>query len=274
MRTVSTRSRILIATILLPGVYVAVSLALLLYPAEIPYQTLIAPITVGILQSMLTAWIVHFNLKGERMFAVLVFPALSLGILVGFLNRLITAVGSEIDRYIGIFILSIILAAVVYIISANINILNLAAQRPLPLAQAAKAAHYIATMIFSYFGFVLIVSSTIPILLKPLLAALMVFSYSYIALWTIRQEYRAGFLSSISMSLLLGFAYLVLSLWPLASFYMALFLVLMFYMSLGVALEIREMINKWVWYEYTAIFLVMILILLSTASWGVNGTIL
>jgi hypothetical protein len=66
---------------------------------------------------------------------------------------------------------------------------------------------------------------------------------------------------------------MVLSVWPLDSFYLALFMVLVYYMSLGVALEVREIIGRWIWYEYTAIFIVILLLMLTTASWGVNGTI-
>ncbi|MFW5702715.1 MAG: hypothetical protein ACOCXP_01990 [Candidatus Dojkabacteria bacterium] len=271
---IKTRTRLIVATLFLPGIFLISSVLLDLSDFDTTWSGAVVPLLMATIQMLIVAWVVHFQLKGENLFAVTVFPGLSLGILVGFLTRLVGTFTGELDRYLSLILLSLILAAVIYVLNANMNILNLATKKPIPLAQAAKAAHYISTMIFSYFGFVLIVSSNLPFLTKPLLASLMVFAYSYIALWTISQEYRSRLISSMSISILLGFAYLVLSLWPLSSFYMALFLVLMFYMSLGVALEIREMISNLVWYEYAAIFLVMILVLLSTASWGVNGTIL
>jgi hypothetical protein len=73
---------------------------------------------------------------------------------------------------------------------------------------------------------------------------------------------------------LMVFIFLILNLWPIDVFNFALFLVLVYYMCLGVALEIREIISRWIWYEYFAIFLVILILLLSTASWGINGTII
>jgi hypothetical protein len=270
---VSTRVKILIATLAIPFVFLALTAFDINLPIYQDNRDIIVPAILAFIEMMLVAWVVNFRLKGERIFTVLVFPALSLAIFVSFLSILVDTTGSSLDRISTLIFSAIVLAIITYILTANINILNLTSIKNIPLGQAGRAAHYVLTLVFSYFSFVLIISLGLPFLLKPLLVFALIFTYTFVSLWTINLAYNYRLLSSLGISLLITMAYMVLGLWPIDSFYYALFMVLVYYMLLGVSLEIREIISKWIWYEYGAIFLTIMLILLATANWGVNGTI-
>ncbi len=270
----TTRLRILISSLAIPLLFILISIISIDNKVFLQYKQLIIPSLLAFLEMFLVAWIVNFNLKGERYFTVLVFPAISIAILIAFLDLIVSTTGTQVDRLSTVIGSAIILFVINYIITSAINILNLASYKKVPLGQAARAAHYVLTMIFSYFSFALIVSFDIHILVRLFITFFLVFTYSFVALWTISLAYSQRMISSFAIAFLMIFASLILSLWPIESFYFALFLTFIFYMCLGMALEIREILGKWIWWEYLMIFFVIFIILLSTASWGVNGTIL
>lgn len=223
---------------------------------------------------ILVAWIVNFRLKGERIFNVVVYPAMSLGITTGFIGILLRTTDKTLDIATTVFLSALALGFLTYILTASINILNLSAIKNIPLGQAGRAAHYVLTMIFSYLTFVLLVSYELNIFVKVLIVVLFVFAYTFVALWTIGLQYSQRLVSALGIAVLMGFVFFILSIWPLQAFYFALFMTFVFYMCLGLALEIRDIVSRWIWYEYVAIFIVMIILLLATAPWGINGTIL
>jgi hypothetical protein len=269
----TTRQKIVITSVLIPFVFILFSIFEVNIPFYVKNRIYIIPGVLGFVEAILVAWVVNFKLKGERIFTVPAFPGLSLSIFVAFLGVVVRTSGNDLDRISTLLFASLILGAVTYVLTANINILNLASIRNIPLGQAGRAAHYVLTLVFSYFGLVLLVSWNIKFFIKPVALFVLIFTFTFVALWTISLSYAHRFISSLGIALIITFAYLVLALWPLESFYYAFFVVLLYYMVLGVALEIREIINKWLWYEYAIIFLVMLLVLLATARWGVNGTV-
>lgn len=270
----TTRSRILITSGVVPVVFSVLTLLQLNNDFFTTYKPLIIPAVLSLIMLIAVAWIVNFRLKGERLFTVLAYPALSIGLVAVFLDLVISTAVNNLDRISTAIGFALVLAVLTYILTSTINILNLAVQKNVPLSQAAKAAHYVLTMVFSYFAFVLVVSFEINFLIKAGLIFLLIFTYTFVALWTIAQAYSQRLISSLAIALILVFAFLTLAIWPLESFYFALFLTLVYYMNLGVALEIREILSQWMWYEYFAIFLVILILLLTTAVWGINGSII
>jgi hypothetical protein len=43
------------------------------------------------------------------------------------------------------------------------------------------------------------------------------------------------------------------------------------YITLGVALEVREILKRFVWLEYGALFILIFLLLVVVSVWGING---
>jgi len=270
----TTRFRIILSSITIPLLFIFLTALNINNPFFVQYKSLIITGVLALLEMLFVAWIVSYKLRGERLFTVLVFPALSLAVVISFISVLITSSGSDLDKFSTATFATIALFIITYILSANINILNLAAIDNIPLGQAGRAVHYVLTMMFSYFFFVLLISWDINYLLKSVIVFLFIFTYTFVALWTISLAYKQRITSTIGISTILTFVFFILGLWPLDSFYFALFMVLIFYMCLGVALEIREIIGKWIWYEYAILFLIILVLLLATAKWGIDGTII
>lgn len=268
---ISTRARILMLSAVTPFLFALLNLALQVNDS---IKAILIPVTLSLLMAVGQAWVVNFQLKGERRFTVLAFPAVSIAVFTAFLDAIISTTLKPLDRVTTIIAASFLVSLVSYIVLSSINILNLAAMRNIPLGQAGRAANYIMTMVFSYFGFVLLVSSELTFALKAGGLLALVFCYCFISLWTIGMPFRERLSSSLAIGVLELLAFTVLSMWPLQSFYFAVFLTFFFYMTLGVALEIRETVKRWIWYEYAAIFAVMFVLLITTADWGINGIIL
>lgn len=265
--------RILTTSVVVPVLFTVLNFLNLPIADFAERKIVIIPVVIGISLLMLVAWVVSFRLKGERIFTVLVFPSLSIAILVAFFDVIIRTAVNDLDRFSTITGAAFLLGIITYILTSSINILNLSAMQNIPLGQAARAAHYVLTMIFSYFSFVLLVSYEANFIGKIVAVFLLVFAYTFVALWTISLAYSQRFVSTITIATLMTFVFIVLSLWPNNAFYFALYMVLVYYMALGVALEIREIINRWIWYEYTVIFIIILILLFTTGVWGVNGTI-
>lgn len=270
---ITTRSKIMTASIAIPILFILATVLEINTDFYRANRLLLVPSLLALVEMVLVAWVVNFQLRGERLFTVLVFPALSLAIFVAFISAVLRTTGNELDRISTLMFSALVLGVLTYILTANINILNLASIQNIPLGQAGRAAHYILTLVISYFSLVLLVSWDINFLFKPFILFGLIFTYTFVALWTISLIYSHRFITSLGIATLILFAFLVLGLWPIEAFYYALFIDLIYYMCLGVALEIREIISQWIWYEYAAIFTAIILLLLATADWGVNGTI-
>lgn len=274
---ISTKTRIIVNSLIISAlflIYNSVNVFERINFSSSLLQQFLFPTIVAIIGAGLTIWAVEFKLKSEAIFTVPVYVGISSFLFISFLQLVITSEQTQFQQISSGIVLSIVVYIVTYVLSSEINILNLATRRKIPLSQAAKAAHYVLTMLFSYLAFAQIVTISIPLLLKIMIIFIVVFSYSFIALWTIELEYNQRVFSALGIGLMSSFAYIVLALWPIDSFYFALFMTLVFYMNLGMALEIREIISQWIWYEYLLIFLTIIIILLATASWGINGTII
>ena len=111
-------------------------------------------------------------------------------------------------------------------------------------------------------------------MIKILSVLMLSYLFSIIALWNIEIKYYQRIVASLGIGLMMGLCSFVLILWPVESTYVALILSLLFYMALGMALEIREVLSNRVWLEYFFLYLVIVLVLLLTSEWGINGQLI
>lgn len=220
-----------------------------------------------------TIWVLFFKIKGERFITISLFPALAILALTTFISIILKDLNSVEQFSILIFAL-IILWIFLYITLLTVNILNTAYVSDVPLEQAAKAALFVITLIVGYLDYFLLFSNDFFIIIRALVAGISTFLLVNITLWTIELKLKHRIIASINISLLQLFASLVLSIWPATPPYIALVLVLMLYITLGIALEIREIISRWIWVEYISLFVLIILLLLLTSEWGINGSII
>lgn len=234
----------------------------------------IKPTILAIVTYFGVAWVLSFRVGKERFLTVLLFPALSIFILTLYVELILGSIFQDVDRIAVQLFASFVVAFIAYILILTTNILNVSYLDKIPLGQAGRAAHYVLTLVSSYLFFSLIFSNSIFIPIKLTSIFLLSWLYSFMALWTIdlRANLRlvASFAIGLSMFIFAG----VLMMWPVPSEYLALILSLIFYMSLGIALEIREVLSKKIWIEYAFIYFVIVTILFLMSVWGINGRLI
>lgn len=275
MKNLSTRTRILIATSILTIAYVVLSLVDLrrFVDFSLGFDPL-KPVILGILAYMLCAWVVHFKVRGERLLTILFFPALAVFSLTLFSELLIGLILGSYGQIGLLVITAVVFWLLVYVTFSTINILNVSYIKEIPLGQAARAAHFVLTLLVAYISFFLIFSNDLFLVLKEGLIFGLVFVLVYMSLWSTNPSKRQRILSAFNIASMMTMLSFILSLWPINSTYLALVLILVFYVFLGIALEIREIINRWIWIEYISVFVLIFVILFLLAEWGINGHLL
>ncbi|HEC65328.1 MAG TPA: hypothetical protein ENI23_08540 [bacterium] len=240
----------------------------------------------GILESLLRSliisfivfigiyWVVNFKIKIDRVLPILTFPALLIFV-ISFFAELIIFTSLDGAGEIGFLIASaIVLSVFVYVAVLTANILNVSVASKIPLGQAGRAAQYVLVLLASYLGFFILFSVGLIVFIRLPAIFLFTLFLSYSSFWTIELKNKESVLSSLILSFIVLFAATVLVIWPLSVGYVSLMLSMIMYMGLGVGLEIREKITGYVWVEYSLLFIVMIIIALLFASFGINGTLL
>jgi hypothetical protein len=71
----------------------------------------------------------------------------------------------------------------------------------------------------------------------------------------------------------MGLSIIVLSIWPIQSIYSILSAAVIYYILLNIALENRPKLSKNIWLEYIFLILLVIILLFTNSTWGINGTI-
>lgn len=152
------------------------------------------------------------------------------------------------------------------------NILNVAADRAIPLYRAASTANFVYTI----FTFILLVgiifSFNLPFYWNGLLVAIVSFPLSLQSLWSIKMEKLSAqiIVYSLVLSLILGESAVALSFWPQAPLINALYVNSINYIFLGILSEyLRDKLKKRVILEYSQIGGgLMLIIFLLTSFFG------
>lgn len=274
-KSLNTRNRIMILTTILSIAYVVVQ--------EIDFRVLldlnlnfdpVSPLILAILIYLGTFWTLFFKVRGERFITVLLFPAISVFAL-SLLAELITAsVFSNVGQFGIVFMSAIIHWVFIYVTLLTVNILNTAYLEDIPLGQAARAAQFVLILVIGYVYFFILFSNDIFILFRLGGLAMISFLLMYIALWSIKLKISQRLIASANIALFILLAAAVLSIWPVTAPYIALVLSLILYINLGISLEIREIISKWIMIEYISLFFLIVIMLILVAEWGINGVII
>lgn len=274
MRNIKTKTRIIIASIVLTCFYLLLQQINFRYLLKLDFSfDPIKPIVLSIIAYLVSYWVLHFKVSGERFITVLLFPAITVFFLVLLSEILIASIFSSFGQIGLLLVSSVIFWTSCYITISTVNVLNVSFLQEIPLGQAGRASQFVITMIIAYIMFFILFSNEFLFIIKSLLIFVLSFFLIYISLWSLRISKGQRLVTTITISLLITVLAFILSLWPINSVYLSLVLVLVFYSCLGIALEIREIINKIIWIEYVFLLVVIFITLFLLAGWGINGHI-
>jgi hypothetical protein len=278
MKNINTRLRIVIVTVFVAVFYYITQ--------TIDVSTLLGinfglnfdvarHILMGIIVYVGTYWALFFKIKGERFLTILLFPAL--GVMAGsFFTELM--INSIFPSGIGLLTFQIFSTLIVglfaYITILTVNILNAYYLSNIPLGQAARAAYFVLSLLITFIVYFILLSNDIFIVYKAITFFVTTLLVVYMCLWSIEFEFKERLAISIAIALLLTWGEVILSAWPINSTYASLILDLVFYFTLNMAMEMREKLTSWIWVEYAALFVVILVILLLLGEWGINGALI
>lgn len=232
------------------------------------------PLSIGLISFLLMYWIAEFRISGERFLTILGFPAMGSMVFSLFVELIVNSIFGQLGIIGFIMFTGIIYAIFIYILFLTANILNVAHLEDIPLGQAGRAAYYIINMIIEYLLFLIILSNEVFILFQVLLVFAVVFLIVNSTLWTIKMQTAKRVLISFSISVLLALTTFVLAMWPIDVTFISFVLLIFLYITLGVALELREKVSRMIWVEYSLLFIIILTILLITSNWGINGRLI
>jgi len=221
-----------------------------------------------------TYWALFFKVKQERFLTILLFPSLAVMAGAFFSGLLVTYVfpigAGQITLKLST---TMIVGLFTYISLLTVNILNAHYLGKIPLGQAAKASYFVLSLLTSYIVYFILLSNDFNPLIKGGVIFLFTSLIAYMTLWSIEYNRKERAIVAFAMGLLLMFGQLILAVWPINPTYLALILNLVFYFTLNMAMEMREMLGKWIWLEYAALFIFILLVLLILGEWGINGSL-
>jgi hypothetical protein len=277
MIKLNTRARVIIVSILTAALYAV--------QATLDYETyfnlesklfsdLLKGAVLGAFMYIGVFWALFFKVRGERLITIMLFPSFGIVALSILLQLILTSFIGGIGQ-IPIFILSLVIIGIfTYINLLSVNILNTSYLQNIPLAQAAKAAIFILSLLDGFLIFFLLFTNDINILYRISGVFLTVILLSYISLWSVDMFRSEKLLTAIALAVLLTFIAGAISIWPISAPYLALTLTLIFYIFMNISLEMREIISEYIWLEYAVIFSLILLLLLLLSEWGINGLLI
>ncbi|KXK09582.1 MAG: hypothetical protein QY330_01955 [Candidatus Dojkabacteria bacterium] len=275
MSKISTRTRIAVISSLLTVAYVLLQQRdfRVLLDIDFPFDP-IKPVLLAILIYLGAYWALFFKVRGERFITILLFPAIGVFSISLFAELIILTVFSELGQLSLILVSAVFFWLFSYIILLTVNILNAAYNNPIPLLQAARAAQFVLTLVISYFFFFLLFSNDIFLPFRLIAIHLISGLLVYITLWSLDLFFYQRLTVSLAMGTITSFAAAIVSIWPVSAPYLALAQSIVLYICLGISLEVRDIISKWIWIEYLSLFVLIVIMLALVAEWGINGTLL
>ncbi|MFZ5366280.1 MAG: hypothetical protein ACOZBZ_03210 [Patescibacteria group bacterium] len=230
--------------------------------SEFRYQAIFA---LTALSALLTLWSLKEALAGIRFLTTVILPTLFTSGVGLFYFLLPANIFSQLP-------VVILYGVGIYALLLTENIFSVAAIRTIQLLRAAHAVGFLLTLLTAFFLFDTIFSFRFFAWWNALYVMLVCLPLSLQGLWSVNLEEKLTkriLDYTIFLSLLTGELAFVISFMPVTIAMGSLFLTTSIYVTLGLAqAEFQERLFKRTIYEYLAVGIVVLLVMLLTARWG------
>lgn len=234
----------------------------------------IITVLISILTFVLTQWILFFRLKAASLFTIGLYPAVSLIPFTLLATSLYFSINTPFNQVIFVLGVSIGVSILSYLIFLTTNILNISLRQQIPLEQAARASQFIISLLSSYIVFIYALSSNFGLGIKFIIITPFIFYFTYSGIWILKNiSNKQVLLRTVVITLLMVVSMIIVLIWPLNIIYSILTAAVIYYILLNVALDYRTNLNLNYWIEYIVLIALVSVLLITTANWGINGTI-
>jgi hypothetical protein len=240
----------------------------------IPFQ-LVSTAVLFLVLSTGTLWVLFFKHQESSFVTVGLFPAIAAVPYILFAYRVMGSIFAALEGVALTLVATLGFALLVYLLVLTANILNGSILYGIPLGQAGKAAQFIFSLVAMYFLSAFLLGTETFIVIRMVLVAALSFYLTYSAVWCLQvtrpeQINRVATVTAIILALFTA----VMSVWPISTIYATVVITALFYMILNVALELREQIRGAIWFEYLAVVILIIFVLVLLGEWGINGALI
>jgi hypothetical protein len=270
---VTTRVRAIIITIAL--IFIFALLQFLEIGQLIPLdENITKALIVSVFFYISMYWVLNFNIRGIRFITILGYSAIIIFIQALFLQLVVFQdIGRISEKTFSVFVLLVFGLSVHFLILTT-NILNVSYISKIPLAQAAKAANFIYTLFGAYFAYLLIFKAGVEELIQFLLFAGVTIFLTANIFWFKKESTRQLIGESAAVVLSMVTLYVIFIIWPLSVEVATMFYIIVYYVLIGLGLEERETTSALMRVEYITLFVIVVLLLLKVAVWGINGSVI
>ncbi len=233
-------------------------------------------IVLAVLLALLNLWVLFYKVDLISFFTIAIFPS---AVIIPFSIFSLTyalSLNAFITKFVFSLAISFAGGILTYFIILTSNILNGARYKKLPLEQAAKASHFIFSLISVYLAVIYVYALNINIIFKIIAIFSISFYFSFAAVFFVTSAKRVlkALVKGTTISLTLVLSILVLSVWPIQTTYMVLSIAIIYYVLLNIALETRTILSKYIYIEFIILLLLVFITIGATAVWGIMGTLL
>ncbi len=236
---------------------------------------IITSLVIAFIVFILNLWVLFFKVNKSTIFTVGLFPSFCTMAFLIFALTLSASISSFSSRLI--FSLAVFFGFTLgmYLILLTSNILNGSVHNDIPLSQAGKASQFIFALISTYLILIYAFGSYQDFTTRIIISLPFVYYFSYSSIWMTKNvSSEQVFIRSFVITMIMGLSLLVFSIWPIESVYAILAASVIFYILLNVALEIRKHLNRTIWIEYGILTILILILLFTNGSWGINGTLI
>ncbi|MDD3648213.1 MAG: hypothetical protein PHS44_07010 [Candidatus Dojkabacteria bacterium] len=220
------------------------------------------------------AWVLNFRVKGVRVLTVLGHSAFTVFIQSLFLELIIFQDASRISEKTISLLILLVWGIVIYFLILTVNILNISFISQIPLGQAAKASSFVYYLFTAYFAFLLILKSGADLPVKLIFFIIVISINTITTFWFKKESSKQLLTESGAVIIFMLTVFVLLVIWPLPVELASMFLIIIYYILLGLGLEQRETTSLLMRIEYFIILGFAVVFLLKLSIWGINGTII
>ncbi len=224
---------------------------------------------------LLTAFVFKFKLTNFKQKILLFYPSIVLIPYVILSISFLVSETTEFSRFVLSALFSVVFYIVTYFVLLTTNILYTSTYVTIPLEQAARAAQFIFSLLSSYLVLILFFGASFNFFQKSILILPFIFylSYSSILLLAEVKSFDAT-IKALTISLTIWISIFIFSIWPINYIFAILAVAVCFYILLSMSLEVRSNLNRYVWAEYGVLILLILILLIISSNWGINGTLI
>ncbi|MBU0975936.1 MAG: hypothetical protein ABIE03_03330 [Patescibacteria group bacterium] len=219
------------------------------------------------------SWVLNFKVKGIRVFTILGHSAFIVFIQTLFLELIVFQDASRISEKTISLLILFFWGVVIYFLVLTVNILNVSFISQIPLGQAAKASSFVYYLFTAYFAFLLVLRSGAPLHMKLLLFVVVIVINTVTTFWFKKESNKQLLTESGAVIFFMITVFVLMMIWPLPVELASMFLIIIYYILIGLGLEERETTSLLIRVEYFVILIFAVIFLLKLSIWGINGTI-